>query len=282
GPDAGDRPGAQPQPGRGGGEVRDTAGAGAHALGPQLLTGLWEAVHAGEDAVEEHRAGQQHVQRRAVGGALGGQRVPVLAAGRLGRRRRGGPGMVAARARGRRDGRPVGGRRGGRRVFGGRRGRSGVGGRRGVLGVGGVGGAVGHHLATPSSIPRMKWRWRNRNRITVGRATMTAPAASRAVSEVYWPWKFASPSGAVRSLPLGAMTRAMRNSFQVHMNTSTSMVTIAGREAGTRIRTRACSGRAPSIAAASTRLVGVARNCARNQKVPKAIDCATWGIAIAR
>src|SRR5699024_7891470 len=146
-------------------EVRDTAGAGAHALGPQLLTGLWEAVHAGEDDVEEHRAGQQHVQRRGVGGALGGQRVPVLAAGGLGRRRGGGPGMVAGLGRGRRGERPVGGRRGGRRVFGGRRGgrrvfggrrgRSGVGGRRGVLGVGGVGGAIGHHLATPSSIPRM-------------------------------------------------------------------------------------------------------------------------------
>src|SRR5699024_4097198 len=205
-PEAGDQTGAQPQPGRGGGEVRDTAGAGAHALGPQLLTGLWEAVHAGEDDVEEHRAGQQHVQRRAVGGALGGQRVPVLAACGLGRCRGGGPGMVAGRGRGRRGERPVGG-------------------RRGVRGGGGVGGAVCHHFATPSSIPRMKWRWRNRNRITVGRATMTAPAASRAVSEVYWPWKFASPSGAVRSLPLGAMTRAMRNSFQVHMNTSTSMVT---------------------------------------------------------
>src|SRR5699024_5749579 len=217
------------------------AGAGAQALGPQLLAGLREALHAGEDDVEEHRAGQQHVQRRVLVAALGGQRVPVLTARRLGRGRGGGP--------------------------------------RGVVGVG---GAVGHHLATPSSIPRMKWRWRNRNRITVGRATMTAPAASRAVSEVYCPWKFARPSGAVRSLPLGAMTRAMRNSFQVHMNTSTSMVTIAGREAGTRIRTSACSKPAPSIAAASTRLVGVARNCARNQKVPKAIDWATCGIAIAR
>src|SRR5699024_10468319 len=132
---------------------------------PQLLTGLWGAVHAGADDVEDQRAGQQHVQGRAVGGGLGGQRVAVLGAGGLGRRRGGGPGMVAGRGRGRRGERPVGGRRGVRRVFGGRGGRSGVGGRRGVLGMGGVGGAVGHHLATPSSIPRMKWRWRNRNRI---------------------------------------------------------------------------------------------------------------------
>src|SRR5699024_283229 len=160
---------------------------------------------------EEHRAGQQHVQRRGLVAALGGQRVPVPAARGLGRRGGGGPG-----------------------------------------GLVGVGGAVGQHLGSPSRLPRQKGRWRNRNRITGRRATMTAPAAGRAVSEVYWPWKFARPSGAVRSLPLGAMTRAMRNSFQVHMNTSTSMVTIAGREAGTRIRTRACSGPAPSIAAAST------------------------------
>src|SRR5690606_1224524 len=181
-PEAGDQPGAQAEPCGGGGEVRDTARARPHALGPQLLTGLGHAIHAGEDDVEEDGAGQEHVQRRVLGRAQRRQGVPVLA---LGGQRRGW-------------------------------GRSP---RRGGLGL----VVIGHHLATPSSIPRMKWRWRKRNRITVGRATMTAPAASRAVSEVYWPWKVASPSGAVRSRPPGAMTRAMRNSFQVHMNTSTSM-----------------------------------------------------------
>src|SRR5699024_85977 len=99
-PETGDQAGAQPQPGGGGGEVRDAAGAGAHALAPQLLAGLREAVHAGEDDVEEHRAGQQHVQRRVVVAALGGQRVPVLAAGRLGLGGGGGPGGLVGGAGG--------------------------------------------------------------------------------------------------------------------------------------------------------------------------------------
>ena len=111
---------------------------------------------------------------------------------------------------------------------------------------------------------------------------ITAAAASSAVSEVYWPWKVARPSGAVRRLPLGVMIRAMRNSFHVHMNTSTTSVTIAGREAGTRMLRRARRGPAPSSAAASSRLVGIERNCARSQKVPKAMDWATCGRAIAR
>src|SRR5699024_8196159 len=89
-PEAGHQPGAQAEAGGGGGEVGDPAGARTHALGPQLLAGAGQAVHAGEDDVEEDGAGEQHVQRRIRGGALGGQRVPVLALGGL--RRRGGRG----------------------------------------------------------------------------------------------------------------------------------------------------------------------------------------------
>src|SRR5699024_1690064 len=187
----------------------------AGARGAGRLAGPGEALGAGGDDVEEDGARQQGVQRRVLGGALGGQRVPVGAPGGLGRGRGGGTGGA---------------------------------------GSAGDRGRISGHLATPSSIPRMKWRWRNRNRMTVGRATMTAPAASSAVSEVYWPWKLARPSGAVRSRPLGVMTRAIRNSFHVHMNTSTTMVTIAGLLAGTSTRVRAFKGPAPSSAAASSKL----------------------------
>ena len=117
-PEAGHQPGAQAQARGGGGEVGDPAGARAHALGPQLLPGPGQAVHAGEHDVEEHRAGQQHVQRRVVLGALGGQRVPVLALGGLGRR--------------------GGGSAGGE--------------------LGGVVCGICRHLSAPSSIPRMKCR----------------------------------------------------------------------------------------------------------------------------
>ena len=59
---------------------------------------------------------------------------------------------------------------------------------------------------------------------------------------MYWPWKKASPSGAVRSDSLVTMISGMRNSFHVHMKTRTIRVTTAGRAGGTSIAT-GCAGR---------------------------------------
>src|SRR5699024_9550102 len=149
--ESGHQAGAQPEPGGRGGEVGDPAGAGAHALGPQLLAGPGQALDAGEDDVEEDGARQQHVQRRVLGGALGGKRVPGVACGAAG---------GVGRGRG-----------------------AGAGG----ASCAGARGPISGHLTTPSGIPRMTWRGRKWNRLAVGRATTTTPADSSAVSEVYWP-----------------------------------------------------------------------------------------------
>ena len=108
-------------------------------------------------------------------------------------------------------------------------------------------------------------------------ATITAPAASRLRSDVCWPWKNASPSGAVRRFSLDTITSASRNSFHVHMNTSTIIVRIAGRPNGTSTRQSVVQLEAPSIRAASSSERGVARKKARIQKVPNATESATCG-----
>ena len=89
--------------------------------------------------------------------------------------------------------------------------------------------------------------------MTTGRATSTAPAASSAPPDVYWPWKFDSPSGAMRSdSSLITITRGMRNSFHVHMKTSSTMVKMAGRPIGSSTLHSVRQWPAPSSRAAST------------------------------
>ena len=68
---------------------------------------------------------------------------------------------------------------------------------------------------------------------------------------MYWPWKKARPSGAVRRLSELAITSGMRNSFQVHMNSSTTRVRIEGRPTGATMRHRVCQEFNPSSRAAS-------------------------------
>ena len=67
--------GAQAEPGQRGGHVGDAAGAGAHAAGPGLGAAHGGAVEAGEDDVEEDRAGQVDVAGRVLRGAQRQQRV---------------------------------------------------------------------------------------------------------------------------------------------------------------------------------------------------------------
>jgi hypothetical protein len=110
-----------------------------------------------------------------------------------------------------------------------------------------------------------------------GVATITAPAARSVRSDECWPWKNASPSGAVRRFSLETMTRARRNSFQVHMKTSTIIVRIAGLPNGTSTRQSVVQLDAPSIRAASISEAGAARKKARIQNVPNATESATCG-----
>ena len=73
------------------------------------------------------------------------------------------------------------------------------------------------------------------------------------------------------------MTSGMRNSFQVHMKTSTVSVTMAGRASGTRTLHRMRRVEAPSSRAASTSERLLVRKYARIQNVPNATDCAICG-----
>ena len=102
------------------------------------------------------------------------------------------------------------------------------------------------------------------------RATMTAPAASRVNPWVYWPWKKASPSGAVRSDSSVTMTSGMRNSFQVHMKTSTTRVTTPAGPAAP-APARGCGGsrrRRARAASTSARLLGGSRPASRRCRRP--------------
>ncbi len=74
----------------------------------------------------------------------------------------------------------------------------------------------------PSSIPAMKWRCRNRYSTTTGSATMTAPAASSVNPGCTGPGSTPAPAAPCAATRETTMTSGMRNSFQVHMNTSTS------------------------------------------------------------
>src|SRR6185312_13598778 len=108
-------------------------------------------------------------------------------------------------------------------------------------------------------------------------ATISDPAASSASSLVLRPWKNASPSGAVRRSSSETMTRASRNSFQVHMNTSTTIVSTAGRASGMITRHNVLQLDDPSSRAASTNERGTERKKARIQNVPNATDTPDWG-----
>ena len=73
------------------------------------------------------------------------------------------------------------------------------------------------------------------------------------------------------------ITSASRNSFHVHMNTSSTIVRIAGRPIGTRTRQRIRHEEAPSTRAASASSGGTDRKKARIQNVPNEIESAVWG-----
>ena len=76
-----------------------------------------------------------------------------------------------------------------------------------------------------------------------------------------------------RSPSSETITSARKNSFQVHMKISTTIVRTAGtRRAGTTTRHSVCQREAPSIRAASTSERGTERKNARIQNVPNAID----------
>ena len=73
------------------------------------------------------------------------------------------------------------------------------------------------------------------------------------------------------------MTSASRNSFHVHMKTSTIIVRIAGRPNGTSTRHSVVQLEAPSMRAASTSERGVERKNARIQNVPNATESPICG-----
>ena len=105
----------------------------------------------------------------------------------------------------------------------------------------------------------MKCRWRKTYTITTGSATITEPAAMSVRSDVLRPWKTLSPSGAVSFESSVIITSTSRNSFQVHMNSSTPMVSTAGLASGSSTRQRVNHEEAPSSRAASTSDLGTVR-----------------------
>ena len=81
----------------------------------------------------------------------------------------------------------------------------------------------------------------------------------------------------MRSPSSVTITSASRNSFQVHMNSSTVIVSTAGRASGSRTRQSVNQLDAPSIRAASTSERGTVRKNARIQNVPNATEVPIWG-----
>ena len=76
----------------------------------------------------------------------------------------------------------------------------------------------------------------------------------------------------MRNASLGHITSGSRNSFHVHMNTSTIIVSTAGRPSGRTTRHSVDQLDAPSSRAASTSDRGTDRKNARIQNVPNATD----------
>ncbi len=106
---------------------------------------------------------------------------------------------------------------------------------------------------------------------------MIAPAAMRERLEVYFPWKNARPTGSVRIASVCTITRASKNSFQVHIKMSTTRVVVAGLAKGQRIAQSVCQRLQPSIVAASTSSLGVFSKNEDIQSVPKETLKPTWG-----
>ena len=91
------------------------------------------------------------------------------------------------------------------------------------------------------------------------------------------PANSASPSGAVRRSSDWIITSASRNSFHVHMKTSTIIVVIAGHACGSSTRHSVTKLDAPSSREASTSELGVERKNARIQNVPNGTESPIWG-----
>ena len=81
----------------------------------------------------------------------------------------------------------------------------------------------------------------------------------------------------MRSASSETITSASRNSFQVHMKTSTIIVSTAGRPSGSTTRHSVLQLEEPSSRAASTSERGTERKNARIQNVPNATETPTWG-----
>jgi len=106
---------------------------------------------------------------------------------------------------------------------------------------------------------------------------MIAPAAIRGMLAVYLPWKKAKPTGRVRSASFCTMTRASRNSFQVHMKIRTTSVVTAGFAIGQRMYHSVCHLEQPSMVAASVNSLGVFSKNEAIHIVPKETLRPTWG-----
>ena len=73
------------------------------------------------------------------------------------------------------------------------------------------------------------------------------------------------------------ITSASRNSFHVHMKTSTTIVVIAGHACGSSTRQSVTKLDAPSSREASTSALGDERKKARIQNVPNGTERPIWG-----
>ena len=81
----------------------------------------------------------------------------------------------------------------------------------------------------------------------------------------------------MRSPSSETITSASRNSFQVHMKISATIVSTAGRPSGSTTRHSVVQLDEPSSRAASTSERGTERKKARIQNVPNATDAPTCG-----
>ena len=92
------------------------------------------------------------------------------------------------------------------------------------------------------------------------------------------PANSASPSGAVRRSSDWIITSASRNSFHVHMKTSTIIVVIAGQAWGRSTRHSVDEARrAVEPRRLHERRIGVERKNARIQNVPNGTESPIWG-----